>query len=183
LSVEPNPILEINCPDTLVCLTENTMISVNGAGTYQWAGPMNFSSNNTSILLNSFTSEQAGWYVVSAISMSGCVAKDSIQIFMDNTSDCFLIPELVTPNNDGKNDVWHIQGLDPTLQSSIEIFNRWGNRIFQESDFENDWDCRSNCGLMIDEKNGLVPTGTYFFILKIEDNYESVFNGCLEIHY
>ncbi len=183
LSIEPKPNLEINCTDTILCLSEKTVISVTGAENYLWTGPMNFSSNNSSISFNSFTSEQAGWYAISAMATSGCVMDDSIQILMQDAEECFLIPELVTPNNDGKNDVWHIQGLDPLLTYNIEIFNRWGNRIFAQSDYANDWNCRSNCGWMIDQKNGLVPTGTYFYILKIADNFESVFNGYLEIYY
>jgi len=183
LIIEPNPLLEISGTDTLLCLSEQTFIWVGGAENYLWTGPMTFSSNNSSFLLNSFSMDQAGWYVVSGISQNGCVAEDSIQILMQDAGDCFLIPELVTPNNDGKNDVWHIQGLNPLLTYNIEIFNRWGNRIFAQSDFANDWDCRSNCGLMIDQKNGLVPSGTYFFVLKIGDMNETVFNGCLEIFY
>ena len=69
------------------------------------------------------------------------------------------------------------------MSHSIEIFNRWGNQIFNKTDFENDWDCRSNCGIIIDEKNGLVPTGTYFYILKTGGPNGASYTGSLEIHY
>jgi gliding motility-associated-like protein len=133
--------------------------------------------------LNNVTFEDNGWYIVKVTDTNNCVNLDSSYILVENSSECFLIPEVVTPNNDGKNDVWHIQGLDPSLSHSIEIFNRWGNRIFNKTEFENDWDCRSNCGIIIDEKNGLVPTGTYFYILKTGGPIGAVYTGSIEIHY
>jgi gliding motility-associated-like protein len=183
LVINSNPLLEINATDTLLCLSENILITAFGAENYQWSGPNNFASTNSFFSLNSFTVDQAGWYKVIGNDLNECTSEDSIQIMLKDASDCFLIPELITPNNDGKNDVWHIQGLDPSLTYTIEIFNRWGNRIFMKSEFENDWDCRSNCGLKINQENGLVPTGTYFFILRAGDQLGSVYKGSLEIQY
>jgi gliding motility-associated-like protein len=133
--------------------------------------------------LHSFSPEQAGWYSVTANNLAGCTSEDSIQIMLADPSDCFLIPGVITPNNDGKNDVWHIQGLDLSLTCNIEIFNRWGNQIFAQKNYQNDWDCRSNCGILIDQKSGIVPNGTYFYILKIGNQSQSVYRGCVEVNY
>ena len=62
-------------------------------------------------------------------------------------NECLKIPELITPNNDGHNDTWEITGIGNYDQVSIEIFNRWGNKIFtfdgtgiEYADPANQWD-------------------------------------------
>jgi gliding motility-associated-like protein len=183
LNIHPIPTIDINCSDSILCQSENTFISAIGAESYHWTGPMNLTSNNSSFSLHSFSPEQAGWYSVTANNLAGCTSEDSIQIMLADPSDCFLIPWVITPNNDGKNDVWHIQGLDLSLTCNIEIFNRWGNQIFAQKNYQNDWDCRSNCGILIDQKSGIVPNGTYFYILKIGNQSQSVYRGSVEVNY
>ena len=181
----PEASIELN--DAVLCLDEDITLysnsNVSNNTTNLWFGPNGNTSDAHFLQLNNVTFEDNGWYFLTVTDTNGCVHRDSSYILIENSSDCFLIPEVVTPNNDGKNDVWHIQGLDPTMSHSIEIYNRWGNQIFNKTDFENDWDCRSNCGIIIDEKNGLVPTGTYFYILKTGGANGAAHTGSLEIHY
>jgi gliding motility-associated-like protein len=181
----PEASIELN--DAVLCLDEDITLysnsNVSSNTTNSWFGPNGNASDANFLQLNNVTFEDIGWYFLTVTDTNGCVHRDSSYILIENSSDCFLIPEVVTPNNDGKNDVWHIQGLDPTMSHSIEIYNRWGNQIFNKTDFENNWDCRSNCGIIIDEKNGLVPTGTYFYILKTGGPNGASYTGSLEIHY
>ncbi len=181
------PEVSIELSDSILCLDEDISLYANGNvvgnGNYAWFGPNGHTSDAHYLQLNNVTLEDNGWYFLKLTDSNNCVNLDSSYILIENSSECFLIPEVVTPNNDGKNDVWHIQGLDPSISHSIEIFNRWGNRIFNKTDFENDWDCRSNCGIIIDEKNGIVPTGTYFYILKTGGPNGTAYTGSLEIHY
>ena len=67
----------------------------------------------------------------------------------------FRIPNVITPNGDGKNDVFEIKGLDKYSNNSIIIFNRYGDHVFERDDYSNDWDA-----------SGLVG-GTYFYILRV----------------
>ena len=181
----PEASIELN--DAVLCLDEDITLysnsNVSSNTTNSWFGPNGITSDAHFLQLNNVTFEDNGWYFLTVTDTNGCIHSDSSHILIENSSDCFLIPEVVTPNNDGKNDVWHIQGLDPSMSHSIEIYNRWGNQIFNKTDFENDWDCRSNCGIIIDEKNGLVPTGTYFYILKTGGPNGASYTGSLEIHY
>lgn len=43
---------------------------------------------------------------------------------------CFIIPEIITPNNDGWNDTWRIDGLEVYPDVTVEVFDRWGKRVF-----------------------------------------------------
>lgn len=67
------------------------------------------------------------------------------------------LPDIITPNGDGKNDKFIIKNITLKVNSNNElvIFDRWGNTVFTEVGYQNNWD-----------GNGLSP-GTYFYVLKI----------------
>jgi len=46
---------------------------------------------------------------------------------------------IFTPNNDGFNDVWKILNLSKVGRCEVEIFDRWGNKVYSSSDYQNDW--------------------------------------------
>lgn len=65
----------------------------------------------------------------------------------------------ISPNGDGKNDVWHILGIEQYPQNEVRVFNRWGNQVFERSGYTNaePWD-----GVW----NGRdLPDGTYFYVI------------------
>jgi gliding motility-associated-like protein len=72
-----------------------------------------------------------------------------------------VIPTLITPNQDGKNDYFVINGIETLGNTSLLIFNRWGARVFENSKYDNKWDG-------VDNKNNPLPEDTYFFILRPE---------------
>lgn len=68
-----------------------------------------------------------------------------------------MIPNVITPNGDGKNDVLWIDGLELYTESNLSIFNRWGNEVYKSNGtYKNDWN-----------GNGL-NEGTYYYLLKIK---------------
>ncbi|SHG44921.1 gliding motility-associated C-terminal domain-containing protein [Winogradskyella jejuensis] len=90
------------------------------------------------------------------------------------------IPEGFSPNDDNKNDWFNIQGLYNIFeQHELKIYNRLGTLIFK-GDNQKRWDGYSNNGL----NNGqLVPVGTYYYVLHLNDpNYKSV-NGWVYVNY
>jgi gliding motility-associated-like protein len=75
------------------------------------------------------------------------------------------IYNLVTPNGDGKNDYWHIRGIDEYTDNEVTIFNRWGDKIRDFKGYnnsENNWKGTN-------ENGEYLPDGVYFYILKIKD--------------
>lgn len=78
------------------------------------------------------------------------------------------IPNLFTPNGDGTNDTFEIRGLDLFAENDISIVNRWGNEVFKQENYKNNWN-----------GDGL-NEGTYFYILKVKETSTSdwqVFKG------
>lgn len=66
------------------------------------------------------------------------------------------IPNVFTPNGDGKNETFFIEKLDRYSENQLTIINRWGSTVYEKNGYLNDWTA-----------NGLVD-GTYFYVLKIK---------------
>ncbi len=75
------------------------------------------------------------------------------------------IPKGFSPNNDGTNDLFVIQNANGR-QILLEVYNRWGNRIYRNKDYKNDWNGVTTEGIHIGDQ---VPVGTYYYIVIADD--------------
>jgi gliding motility-associated-like protein len=78
-----------------------------------------------------------------------------------------IIPNIFSPNNDLVNDKFVIYGINDLFD--IKIYNRWGNIVFDQSPYENDWNGKSRNGKRLSE-------GQYYYILK-NDQEDIKLNG------
>lgn len=142
-----------------------------------------FDSNTSSFIdRDGFLNLDTPWcYRIVAVQDFGEAERSvSNEICFSVASDIF-IPNAFSPNDDGINETFRIYG-DALLKDTtglvtydMKIFDRWGERIFETTDFNNSWD---------GTKNGeLVPVGKYLMILKTI-NYqgeEQTFNGYITV--
>jgi len=89
-----------------------------------------------------------------------------------SVDNCLNIPKGISPNDDGLNDVFEIPCLDLYPENSIKIYNRYGTLIYQVKAYQNDWNGSANRGFP--ENSGLLPVGTYFYILEISETIQPV---------
>jgi gliding motility-associated-like protein/uncharacterized repeat protein (TIGR01451 family) len=76
------------------------------------------------------------------------------------------IPNVFTPNGDGRNDTFVILGLEGYDNAELTIFNRWGNEVYRNRNYKNNWD-----GSNLNE-------GTYYYLIVLKkDGKESVHKG------
>ena len=82
----------------------------------------------------------------------------------------------LTPNGDGKNDTFLIRGIDAFPDNRMQIFNRWGTLVWETRGYDqqtNMFTGTANVGSV--QGNGELPTGTYFYVLEIDNpNQEDV---------
>ena len=105
-------------------------------------------------------SSEPGWYVLSAISEEGCVGRDSAYV------DLFYpiyVPNAFTPNNDGVNDAFFVEGVEPRGYL-MEIYNRWGELVFRSEDASEVWQGNWQRG----EGDHYVPDGVYLWRVRYE---------------
>jgi len=96
----------------------------------------------------------------------------------DKITDCeLLVPEIFSPNGDGIQDYFRIVCIKEYPEARIEIFNRWGNLVFEKENYGNTdvwgntdawWNgYSSNSGKLGTEK---LPAGTYFYVLYLTNS-------------
>lgn len=83
------------------------------------------------------------------------------------------VPQGFSPNDDGYNDWFNIQGLYDIFENhELLIYNRYGTLIFKGNN-NLKWDGKANVGL--NNQGSIVPVGTYFYVLHLNDpNYKSL---------
>jgi gliding motility-associated-like protein len=76
-----------------------------------------------------------------------------------------FIPEGFSPNGDNVYDYFVIENPQK-YKLYVAIFNRWGNILYENNDYDNSWDGKAQKGIIIGEG---VPDGTYFYIVEYTD--------------
>ncbi|MEA5460979.1 SdrD B-like domain-containing protein [Arcicella sp. LKC2W] len=75
-----------------------------------------------------------------------------------------FIPQGFSPNGDGTNDKFVIQGVNKATEKvELIIFNRWGGVVYASQDYENDWAGAANQGVKVVGDGQGLPDGTYFY--------------------
>ena len=108
--------------------------------------------------------------ILTVVDTNGCTNSDTVNVINSQMS-CFSYPTIFTPNGDGYNDVWEIQGVEFYPSLTVQIFNRWGQQVFLSEGYSSPWNGTY--------KNEPLPTGDYFFIIDLGDNHP--INGSLTI--
>ena len=88
----------------------------------------------------------------------------------DETPSIF-IPEGFSPNGDGINDQFVIRYVPAGITVRLDIYNRWGNRVYHQENYQNDWNGTANEGTGATTGKGL-PDGTYFYQIALSDGRE-----------
>ncbi len=81
-------------------------------------------------------------------------------------ANALLIPNVFTPNGDGRNDTFVILGLEGYDKAELTIFNRWGNEVYRNSNYKNNWD-----------GGGLNEATYYYLIVLKKEGKENVHKG------
>ncbi|TWH91881.1 T9SS type B sorting domain-containing protein, partial [Flavobacterium cheniae] len=100
------------------------------------------------------------------------------EIYLNVNDDCVVLPacditvyNAVSPNDDSSNDFFFIDGLECYPNNTVEIYNRWGILVYDETGYDNNLKSFKGIseGKNTINKSELLPDGTYFYILKYTD--------------
>jgi len=138
LSVNPLPTISI-LGGGLINLGESvnlTVIPISASFSYFWSPSSGLSCVSCAQPIAS--PSESTWYFVTVTNANGCQATDSIFVEVDPSSSLY-IPNIFSPNDDGNNDVYLVRGKGISL-FLLQIYNRWGQLVFESNDIENGWD-------------------------------------------
>ena len=136
--------------------------------TYSWTGP---ATGNTPGLVN----VPAGTYTIVITDASGCQITDTEQLLPELDVPCNSAISVITPNSDGKNDLFIITCvLD--FDNKLSIYNRYGGLVYETINYQNDWDGVNN-------SNEPVPDGGYMWVLQItrDDGSMAIYRGTVNL--
>jgi gliding motility-associated-like protein len=88
-------------------------------------------------------------------------------IIIINVHPTFIISQGISPNNDGVNDVWLIDGIERHPDNAVTIFSRYGDIVYKIKGYNNTtivWKGEYNTG---QKSNSEAPDGTYFYLIEI----------------
>jgi len=148
--------------------------SPNGTA-YEWIFDTVGTSNAEDTVFT-FPPGVAGEYVVYNIASNefGCTDTSFKKVFVDEAIDIY-IPNCFTPDGDGVNDVWRVEGAGfRDVGFDLQIYNKWGDLIFTSNDPYKAWTGGT------DSETYFVPDGVYLYRLKIRDiqnNVNHVYEG------
>lgn len=140
--------------DTVYNLGDPVFIEATGSGTLSWSGGEGIVC--PACAYTQVYPTQNRCYMAEAVNDAGCRATDEICIELTEEFTAY-IPNTFTPNNDGKNDVFLVYGENISAVT-MEIFDRWGARIFYSADYRTGWDGSF--------KGEACQEGTYTYIIK-----------------
>ncbi len=93
-------------------------------------------------------------YTLTVVNSKGCTARSQVKVRVDKYP---VIPNTFTPNGDGINDKWVVRYLDRYPDASVEIFNRYGSRVYISKGYSEPWDGTSH--------GSPLPEGVYYYII------------------
>lgn len=128
------------------------------ADTLWWSPTENLSCSDC--LTPEVTVTGPGWYVLESVSPEGCTARDSV--FLDVFYPVY-VPNAFTPNNDGVNDAFIVEGVEPR-GFRLEVYNRWGELVFYSEDPQEPWIGNHQ----VSDSEYFVPDGVYLWRLRYE---------------
>ncbi|MCE3278176.1 MAG: hypothetical protein K0S44_367 [Bacteroidetes bacterium] len=152
--------------------TVNT--SSNAVG-YFW----NFGNGDTSTVTNGTTSYfNMGDYtiILTAVNANGCIDTARIMIHIDELS-ALVIPNVFTPNGDGKNDVFKPVIAEGIEEYKVTIYDRWGLKMEELTNENIGWDGKTSAG-------GIAPDGVYYYVVmgKGDDSKIFEFKGFVKLY-
>lgn len=158
-------------PDVQIPTGGSIDLNANGAVTnwdYVWM-PEEFLDNPN--ITNPIASpEETTTFYVTVTDENGCSATDSILV---EVTPGIEFPDGITPNGDGINDTWIIDNIDLFDDAIVEVYNRWGQMLFQsEQGYPVPWDGKF--------KGKDLPVGTYYYVI-YSDNFEDPFTGPITV--
>jgi gliding motility-associated-like protein len=162
IRVEPSPTANFTFdPDSLLSNLNNTVNFIDlseGANRWNWQ----FDRFATSTLQNpTFTFPDTGLMKIRLIVTHPKGCKDSLTQYLDIKPEIrWFMPNAFTPNGDGSNDGFLGKGfLEGSTNFQMSIWNRWGEKVFETTDPNDEWNGRQmNSG-------GNSPAGVYVYVV------------------
>jgi gliding motility-associated-like protein len=125
--------------------------------------------SDASVLLPTLIVDHDETYTLTATGDYGCTASDFVTVKVLRKVQ---VPNVFSPNGDGINDRWQLPNLSDYPGCTVEVFNRYGQRVFYSVGYSFSWDGTQG--------GKPLPVGTYYYIITLKNGFQPL-NGSVTI--
>lgn len=151
------------------------VLPVSNAATYNWLVPAGWSieAGQGTTVIRVKAPEITAKGLISVVAVNGaCTSPNAVYRADAGLGDGQLdFPNAFSPNNDQQNDKYVITNLQKYPDNDILVINRWGNQVFKQVNYQNNWDAKG------------LGDGTYFYVLRVKacENEQKIYRGYITI--
>lgn len=160
IGVKPHPVVYAGADVTIL---QGDFTSLAGSSTlpvqsFVWTPTTGIVGSNTGSLAPLVQPAATTTYTLTVTATNGCVSSDNVNVNV--LPDCIKVLDAFTPNGDGLNDRWIVTNNGGTCarQVHVRVFNRYGNIVYENANYTNNWDGTFS--------GKAVPDGTYYYIVE-----------------
>jgi gliding motility-associated-like protein len=126
--------------------------------TFHWSPGSGLTNANA--LRPTLLAMRNGTYTLTAIGQGSCTASDFLTVKILKPVN---IPNAFSPNGDGIHDKWEITNLIDYPGATVEVFNRYGQRIYYSAGYGTPWDGKVN--------GTVLPVATYYYVIHLKNGF------------
>jgi gliding motility-associated-like protein len=153
--------------DVTISKGQQTLLQASGGVSYTWYPATGLSASN---IQNPWAKPtETTTYLVTVKTAEGCISTDEVTV---TVIPRIIVTNGITPNGDGANDTWVIKNIEFYPQAQIDIFNRWGNKVFSSKGYGIPWDGTYN--------GQPLPVAAYYYVIKL-NNEEPPISGSITL--
>ncbi|WP_299826449.1 PKD domain-containing protein [uncultured Pontibacter sp.] len=154
-------------PDITITRGQVAQLRARGGDKYMWSPADGLSDPN---IANPVTTPlETTTYTVTITTSDGCIITDDVVV---TVLPAIKITNALTLNGDGLNESWFIENIEFYPDCQIEIFTRWGAKIFESTGYKEPWD-----GTFQGKQ---LPMAAYYYIIKLNKT-ENPISGSITI--
>ena len=166
ITVNPAPTAELG-PDLLVLDGRTIKLSATVSGnivSYKWFPSTHLDKDD--ILFPEATPTDDITYTLTVTTDKGCTASSNVFIKVLKLPQ---VPNTFTPNGDGVNDTWNVKYLGDYPGATVDIFNRYGVKLYQIVNYISPWDGTQN--------GTELPVGTYYYVINPRNERKPIYGS------
>lgn len=168
IEVYEQPIAQISADPLITSIVDPSFVfssSSTGVSDWLWSFGDGFTSTDVPDVSHSYLTDGVFNVVLIVTSADGCA--DTAQISVQVIAEPAFF-NVITPDGNGLNDFFVIENAE-RIDNSIVVFNRWGKKVFEATNYDNTWD------------GGDLADGTYYYIFIYGVEMEKEYQGTLTI--
>ena len=162
-----SPVVDLGA-DTVICEGSFLILDATFPGAnYQW--------DDQSTQATYLVSETGTYSVTISNACGSTTASINVKTILcqEPTSGKVRLANALTPNGDGQNDTFFIEGIEAYSSNELFVYNRWGSLVYQTTGYHNQW------GGTYQGKP--LPTGAYYYVLNLHDKAHTTYSGTVSV--